>query len=345
MPSRAPSYMAAVVSVAATLWLLIQARTVLEPLVISMLIWFVLTATAGLFARWAGGQPSEAPPVWAHAAAAASALVVIFGLSIMVSNSLASFRANLPAYETNLQTMLSSMGDLFGMDGPLEVDRLVEKIEVQQVAVGIAGTALGFVSSLIVIIVYVLFLFTEAAMVRSKLRALAPDPDRFDVLAGTADKIRREIETYLGVKCVVGAAQAVPTFLVLAAVGVDGAAFWSVIIFVASFVPTIGTLIGIVFPAVVALVQFDTVTPFLVTTGLLAVIQLAGSNWLEPKLMGSSLNLSPLVILISIFAGGALWGITGALIAVPALSIAMIVFARIGSMRPVAVLLSSDGKV
>ncbi len=344
MEARRPSYALAAVGVAATLWLVIQARPVLEPLVLSVLIWFLLTAIAGVFARAAGG-PEAKPGAWAHGGAAASVFVLIFGVSLMVSNSLAGFRANLPTYEDNLKSMLSGLGDALGMQGPLEIDQLVERIEVQDLAVGLAGSALGFAGSLIVVVVYVIFLFAEASVSKAKLAALGRDPDRFRVLSETAAKIHTDIETYLGVKCIIGAAQALPTFAVLYAVGVDGAAVWAVIIFLASFIPTIGTLIGILFPSVVALVQFDSAGPVLATVLPLVVIQLAGSNWLEPKLMGSSLNLSPLVILVSIFAGGAVWGITGALVAVPALSIAMIVFSRIESMRAVAILLSADGKV
>ncbi|MEM9145345.1 MAG: AI-2E family transporter [Pseudomonadota bacterium] len=342
MIARGQSYAVGAVAVAATVWLLIQARGVLEPLMISVLIWFVLEAVAGVFARACG---HTRPGTWSRAGAVVFFFALIGGLSVMISNSVDGFRENLPVYQENLKTMLADLAAAVGMSGPMEVQGLLGQIELSDVAVGLAGSALGFVSSLIVVLVYVAFIFVEAGQVEAKLHALAAEPKRFARLSDTARRIRREIETYLGVKCIIGAAQAVPTLIVLWAIGVDGAAMWAAVIFFASFIPTIGSLIGIVFPAVVALVQFDTPGPFLVTAGLLAVIQIGGSNWLEPKMMGSSLNLSALVVLIAIFAGGALWGITGALIAVPALSVAVIVFARIETMRPVAILLSSDGRI
>ncbi|MGF1445111.1 MAG: AI-2E family transporter [Pikeienuella sp.] len=339
-----PSYALAIVGIAATLWLLIEARPVLEPIVLSLLIWFLVVAVAGVYARLFGGA-GKPPGRWSLVAAATTLFLVIFGVSMMASASLAGFRENLPAYEQNLQAMLAGVGDRFGMDGPIDVSAIVQQMEVRDVLLGLAGSALGFASGMVVVLVYVVFIFSEASVAQAKLAALSGDQDQLARLTATSRKIHRDIELYLGVKCVIGLAQAVPTFAVLALVGVDGAAVWSVVIFFASFVPTIGTLIGIVFPSVVALVQFDTLGPFLLAFVPLVVIQLAGSNWLEPKLMGSSLNLSPLVILIGIFAGGAVWGITGALVAVPALNIAMIVFAQIESMRPVAILLSENGKV
>ncbi|MGF1503141.1 MAG: AI-2E family transporter [Paracoccaceae bacterium] len=343
-PIAPRSYAAAAVGVAATLWLLIEARPVLEPLTIAVLLWFLLNAVAGVFARALRGPAAVARGA-EKLAAALTVLIAIAGLSVLVSASLSGFRANLPSYEANLREMLRQAGQAVGMGEALDLQALTQNIQVTDIALSLAGTAVGFVGALVVILVYVLFLFVEAGRAGDKLHALAPEQGAHDALVATIGRINREIETYLGVKCIIGAAQAIPTFALLTIVGVDGAAFWAVVIFVTSFVPTVGSLIGIIFPATVALVQFPTLTPFLMTLPLLAVIQIAGSNWLEPRLMGTSLNLSPLVILIAIFAGGAVWGITGALVAVPALSVATIVFAQLPSMRPVAILLSSDGRV
>lgn len=341
------SYFKAIVAVAATLWLMIQARAVLAPVLISVLVWFLLNALARLYTHAAHGAETAANGAkpWAKGLSAVSFVALIAGLSVMTSSSVASFRENLPTYEANLKAMFAKLGALIGMEGPLNFQKLVEGLDLGNLALGLAGTAFGFFTSLIIVLVYVAFIFAEASAYETKLAALAPDPERRSRLAETVSAIVREIETYLGVKCVVGAAQAIPTFIVLYALDVDGAAFWAVLIFVFSFVPTIGSLIGIVFPSAVALAQFPSPTPFFITLALLTVIQLWGSNWLEPKLMGQSLNLSALVILFAIFAGGSVWGITGALIAVPLLSVAVIVFSRIETMRPVAVILSSDGKV
>lgn len=337
-------FAAAAVGIAATLWVMIELRGVLEPLMISVLIWFVLDAIAAQLARVGGGDPAR-PGAWARVGSAALLFALIAGLSVMIANSIEGFRANLPVYQENFRNMLAGLAEAVGLSGPLQVETLLQKIQVGDILVGIAGSAFGFFSSLVVVLVYVIFIFVETGQGEAKLRAFAGTEAGFTRLRRTVARITEEIETYLGVKCVIGAAQALPTLLVLWIVGVDGAAMWSAVIFFASFVPTIGSLVGIIFPSLVALVQFDTIGPFLLTAGVLAVIQIGGSNWLEPRMMGSSLNLSALVVLVAIFAGGAVWGVTGALIAVPALSVAVIVFARVESLRPVAVLLSSDGRI
>ena len=341
---RELSYFRAVVAVAATLWLMIQARGVLEPFLLAILLWFLLNAIAAFYARLALG-PSGEPGLLARVLAGLTGLGLIAVVGLMASNSVASFRRNLPTYEANLKAMLENLGGMLGLEGPLDLQPMLETVQVSDILLGIAGPAVGVLSATVVILVYVAFIFVEATAFRAKMHALAPDSDRHERLVETVGRIRDEIETYIGVKFAVGAAQALPTFALLWAVGLDGAAFWSVVIFVMSFVPTVGSLVGIVFPSVVALAQFAAPGPVLLVVFLLTIIQLAGSNWLEPKLMGSSLNLSPLVILIAIFAGGAVWGIVGALVATPALSVAVIVFSKFDSTRPVAILLSSDGRV
>ena len=338
------SYVSAVLAVAATLWLLVQARGVLEPLVIALLVWFVLNALARFYAarlHGAGAAPSRIVQV----SSAVTLVVVLAGVVAMTANKAAEIRGNLPTYEDNLQAMLAAIRERLGVPETFGLDRLLERVDLADLTVELAGSTAGFLGASIVILVYVVFIFIEAGRFRDKLAAIAPDSARFEEIAETFGRIQREIETFLGVKCIVGVAQAVPTWLVLWLAGVDGAAFWAVLIFFFSFVPTIGTLVGVIFPSLMALVQFAALGPFLGVTAALVAIQLAGSNMLEPRLMGTTLNLSPLVILIAIFGGGAIWGVTGALIAVPALSVAVIVFTRIESLRPVAILLSSDGRV
>ena len=68
-------------------------------------------------------------------------------------------------------------------------------------------------------------------------------------------------------------------------------------------------------------------------------------NVVEPKMMGRSLSISPVVILISLAVWGSIWGVIGMFLSVPIMVIAMIVMAQFKATRPIAILLSSDGNV
>ncbi|MCL5779112.1 AI-2E family transporter [Limibaculum sp. FT325] len=337
-------YLRGVVAVAATLWILIVARDVLIPFILALFIWFVVGAVSGLYKR-ALAKFGLSYPVLSNIAAAATIVLAVAGFALLLVSSATDLAAGLPRYEQRLDTILAGAAERVGLDVAIRISDLFAKIDLTQTFFGLAGSAAGAMTSLIVLIAYIVFIDQEAGAANSKLAALVAQPEKRAEITSLMQGILHEIELYMGVRVVMGLVQAVPTYIALALVGVDAPGFWAIMIFCASFVPTIGTLIGIVMPALMALVQFDTLGPFLMVVSILLPVQLLASNLLEPALLSRSMNVSPLAVFFGIFAGGALWGIVGALIVVPVLAICIIVFGRIPSMRPVAVLLSGDGRV
>ncbi|MDP4880420.1 MAG: AI-2E family transporter, partial [Opitutales bacterium] len=96
---------------------------------------------------------------------------------------------------------------------------------------------------------------------------------------------------------------------------------------------------------VLTLVQFDTLGPFIITASVLTALQFCIGSLLEPKLMGNRLNLSPIVILLSLGLWGSIWGIPGMFLCVPITVIIMIICSYFPSSRPVAILLSGNGEL
>ena len=74
-------------------------------------------------------------------------------------------------------------------------------------------------------------------------------------------------------------------------------------------------------------------------------IQIVTANVIEPAIMGRSLNLSPLVVIVSLMVWGAIWGVVGMFLCVPIMVVLLIVLAQFEATRPVAVLLSADGRI
>jgi len=93
------------------------------------------------------------------------------------------------------------------------------------------------------------------------------------------------------------------------------------------------------------LVQFPTLGPFIVTISVLTAVQFCIGSLLEPRLMGNRLNLSPIVILLSLGLWGSVWGIPGMFLCVPITVIIMIICSYFPTTRPLAILLSGNGKV
>ncbi|MEO1316633.1 MAG: AI-2E family transporter [Pseudomonadota bacterium] len=338
-----PRYTAFAVGAAATLWLLQELRVVLQPVVLAVFVWFLMGAVARQFARIGrgpGAQPGGFSYLLSGLALAATVVVVV----ILFWNGVANLRENVPSYRENMANMLRPMAEAVGLSRLPRMEQLTQDMDLTNVLLGLLGSAAGQLGQFILIACIVVFVFAEARVFETKLRVIVGNGDRHREADAVFSEIGRKIETYLGVKCLIGVVQAVPTYVILALVGVDGPIIWAVFIFALSFIPTIGSLIGIALPSLLALIQFDSPVNFLITLACLAPVQVLASNWLEPRLTGSGLRLSPLAILISIFAGGAVWGIVGALISVPALTIAAIVLAQDKRTRPIAVILSRDGR-
>lgn len=327
---------------AATIWVLAIARDVLQPVAIALLIWFLLNATARLYRRTLKGTKLDSPRFARIATAATFCLAFLF-VGGMLADSVQQLRSNMPSYEANLDRAISTLSLWVGLDSVPQVADLVKRIDISSVALSLAGSAASYLSFIMIVVFYVIFILMESSQFERKIAMMMPDEERQRRVALLLEAIRRSIELYIGVQFLIGLIQATATFLILIVFGVDAALFWSVMILLLSFIPTIGTMLGVLFPSLIALLQFDNLTPFLVIAPTLAIVQLYCSNWLQPKLTGRSLNLSPLAVFVALFVGGALWGIVGALIVVPVLSIAVLVCAHLKELRPIAVALSQDG--
>ena len=150
---------------------------------------------------------------------------------------------------------------------------------------------------------------------------------------------------YLTIKTLASFGTAMISYFVLQIIGVDFAAFWALLIFLLNYIPTVGSIIAVVFPFLFAFIQFDTVYPAFIVGILLVGIQFVMGNVVEPKMQGQSLNLSPLVIVLSLVFWGKIWGIAGAFLCVPIMVIINIILSRFPTTRPIAILLSANGKI
>jgi predicted PurR-regulated permease PerM len=125
-------------------------------------------------------------------------------------------------------------------------------------------------------------------------------------------------------------------------IGVDFAVTWGAVAFFLNFIPTIGSIVASIPPILLALVQFyPNFWPGLITALVLVTIQLSMGNGIAPKVMGDQLNLSPVVILLSLLFWGWLWGIVGALLSVPIASAIKIVCDNIQTLHPISVMMGS----
>jgi predicted PurR-regulated permease PerM len=126
------------------------------------------------------------------------------------------------------------------------------------------------------------------------------------------------------------------------ALKIPNAPLYGVMTFLLNYIPTFGSIIAAIPPTVTAFAEpsFGIAPAIIVVVTYLAVNFTLGS-YLEPKILGRELGLSPLVIIISVVFWGGLWGVVGAFLAVPLTSILQIILASQENTRSIAIMLSS----
>jgi predicted PurR-regulated permease PerM len=329
---------------ALTVYLLVSGRNILIPVAIAIMAWYLINAIARGIGRL--NIRGIHPPRWVALTLTVVAFIVaIVALTEMVSGSFTQVVEAAPTYQTNLQRLITEGAQLLGFQDAPSITQLVERIDFRSVVGQLAGTLTSIAGDAGIILVYVLFLFVEQGSFNRKIKALFPDREREEKVRKILSHMTREIQSYLWIKTFSSFLTAGISYAVLLGVGVDFAGFWAVIIFLLNYIPTIGSLLGIVFPALLALVQFESFVPFLIVTPCLAIVQVVMGNILEPMMMGSSLNISPFATLVSLAVWGSIWGIPGMFLCVPITVIAMIVFAHFARTRPIAIMLSTNGRV
>jgi len=166
--------------------------------------------------------------------------------------------------------------------------------------------------------------------------------DKANQLSQITFSITAQIRRYLSLQFLISSVTGFMVWLALTLIGVDFAITWGALAFFMNFIPTVGSIVASIPPILLALVQFyPSFWPGIITLIALLTIQLGIGNGIAPKVLGDQLNLSPVVILLSLLFWGWLWGIVGALLSVPITAALKIVCENIAPLQPISVMMGS----
>jgi len=340
--SRAATVPLAIVATFTVFYILWVGQTLLVPLAIAVLIWYMINALANLYARFIFKKPANWLALILALITIAIAAVIVVDI---VQNNIADVKRAAPTYKTELDRLLVRIYGALAIDDLPTLSQFISSVDIGPMVANFAGALTGTVGDLALIVVYVGFLLYEQKTFSNKLTKMFPEPKRRSEVQGVVDNIQEQIQTYIWIKTLVSVATGLVGYVVLALVGVDFASFWAFGIFLLNYIPIIGSVVATIFPTLLTLIQFDTFTPFLIVGVGLTSAQFLIGNVIEPKLMASSLNLSPLVVLLSLALWGSLWGIPGMFLCVPITVILLIVLSHFDTTRPLAVMLSERGEL
>ncbi|MEE2996218.1 MAG: AI-2E family transporter [Pseudomonadota bacterium] len=340
MPSRLSAFGITFGIAALMTYVLVTGRDLLIPFAIAVMIWYVIIALSRLIETYLRA------PGWFALTLSILFFVIVLGLIVeLISGNIASVRDAAPAYQANLENLIAGVTRFGGMTEMPTIAHVIEQFDVKALIGGVAGAVAKVAGNAGLIVIYVIFLLAEQRTFYRKIEALFPEAGRRDEVKLILSEVQKRTQTYIAVKTLLSLLTAVISYLVLVAVGLDLAGFWAFVIFLLAYIPTVGSLLGVVFPALMALLQFGGGSEFLIIAVGLGAVQLIIGNVLEPRMMGKSLNLSSLVVIVSLAIWGSIWGVTGMFLSVPITVVLMIILAEFKQTRPIAILLSADGRV
>lgn len=265
-------------------------------------------------------------------------LFMIFG--VVAGQSINRLYDRLPVYRERLGSLVESLAGWLSKNfAPVKADDLYGVLDPGQMfsALGEALTGVaGFISNTALVLLIVAFLLFESVGLREKLRrtVLHSDGAQLDPI----DETSREVQKYLIVKTVASLATGVILGAWNAVLGVDFAILWGTIAFLFNYVPAIGSIVAGLPPTLVALAMHGPGVALAVMFGY-GMVNFAIGNVIEPRVMGRTLGLSPVVVLLSILFWGWILGPIGAILSVPMTMVIRIVLSNIEEFAWVAVLL------
>jgi len=329
---------------AIVLAILIAGRTFLIPLAIALVVWNLLEAIIAGFTRIKIGRRNV--PRWVGVIFSIGLVILVcIAVSVILANQASAISATGPKYIERLESLFTRGIAFVGADVAAMVRTALNGLNLTATISGLVGSAGSFLTNMMLVTLYVAFLLAEQHTVSRKLAALFPRKADEEEMQTLFSQVSEGIRHYMWIKTIMSLLTGATSYAILKMVGVDFAETFALIIFLLNFIPSIGSALGVIFPALLALVQFDTLGPMLLLITLLGGTQFLIGNVIEPMFTGRSLNLSAFVIILCLTFWGAIWGVVGMVLSVPITVMIMIVCAYVPSWRWVAVLLSTDGQV
>jgi AI-2 transport protein TqsA len=329
-------------------WVLYIGRDVFVPIVFAILAVYVIVGLTRLLGRIpvVGRVLSLRTRYVLSILVIAACFVEVAYLIIAYKDSVLALA---PQYQQSLLAVIQKAAVFLGIEAEPTWATLRQDLFAQVNVQSLIGSTVASVSTIvvgvIVVLLYASFLLLERASFANKIAHLSSDPAAVGRIRDMIEDVNARIGSYLALKTFICLLLGVVSWVAMAIVGLQFAGFWAVLIGLLNYVPYFGSFLGVLFPTAMAVVQFASPNEVMVVLVALIVAQFVIGNFLEPYVMGSSLNLSPFAILVSLTVWSGLWGVAGAFLAVPITAIMAIVFSRFAGTRPIAVLLSRNGEL
>lgn len=304
------------------------------PFVIALLLSFVFAPLVASLVRW------RVPRFLAVTITMLVFLAIGYLIVLVVYSSVQSLLREFPKYQLRFTMLLREMNEQFDLPADIMSQMEITRT-VGNALFTFSGNFMSFASGFMVVFVFLLFLLLEQPYTRSKMGIAFRDSTRWR-LALVLVHINQQVSRYMAVKLIVSLTTAVVVYVLFQFIGVDFPFIWATMTFLFNFIPSIGSIAITFITGVFAMVQFlPDWNPVIATFTGMATTQFIIGNVIDPKLLGDRLNLSPVVILLSLLIWGWIWGTAGLFLAVPLTVTIKIVLENVPGLEAFGVLMGT----
>jgi AI-2 transport protein TqsA len=206
----------------------------------------------------------------------------------------------------------------------------------------VGGRGYRLISFMIIAFAFIVLGLLEVDIIRNNINRLRNETVRQSLLVAGAD-IAAKFQKYMLVRSVMSVLTGIVIWSFALVAGIELATAWGVIAFVLNYIPFVGPLFATIFPTLFALVQFESLRLAVAVFACLNLIQFFIGSYLEPRVAGATLSMSPFLVLFAVFFWSFLWGLAGAFMGVPIMIAALTICEEHESTRWISTLASGAG--
>lgn len=344
MVSRSIGVAAILISAYIIIQFLWYSQSILIPFIFAILIWNLLRTIARSIQNFP--LVGSFIPNGISILIACGVIGVFFMLiGLILSENMQGMMGSLGKFQDNLSILLKKL-PAFGIDKNYIVnlsEKVLKQLNFQHIFLGFYSSFTNLMSSLFLVMLFVLFFFIEQVFFHEKMSKLFSNSKTKVKVENLLNKISVEIQRYLGLKTLFSVFTGVSLYIVFKWMDLEFAAFWGVCIFLLNFIPNIGPFLITILISLFAYFQWLDLSKLTLIFGVQVVVHAFIGNFLEPHYLGKTMHLSPLFILMALSFWGILWGGTGLFLAVPMTVLMMIVMSSFEATRFWAILMSENG--
>lgn len=273
--------------------------------------------------------------------AIATYLIIFWLIWKMIWSNITELKQNMESYQNELINIIDSVFIAYDIPKTNSINNIIDKINFSWIFSSVAWWVTSILSSAWMIFFYVMFILLEYRYFWDKIKLMVTNKERWKKVWEIIDKINADVKSYFVIKTIVSLVTASLSYIVMIIFWLNFAIFWAFLIFILNYIPSVWSIMALIFPIVFALIQpWFSLYDLVFMSSWLIWIQILMWNIIEPKFMWNKLNLSPLVIIIALWFWWYIWWIVGMFLSVPLMAMINIVLSKFDSTRPIAILLS-----